>query len=76
MKTYKFPQFNAEITDPTVTVQSVTDNLKEKTCSVDILLTTETAKFGVNLSGFEYETTWEDADIYAWVMVELEKFAV
>jgi hypothetical protein len=76
MKTYKFPQFNAEITDPTVTVQSVNDNLKEKTCSVDILLTTETAKFGVNLSGFEYETTWEDADIYAWVMVELEKFAV
>jgi hypothetical protein len=73
---YKFPQFNAEITDPTVTVQSVNDNLKEKTCSVDILLTTETAKFGVNLSGFEYETTWEDADIYAWVTVELEKFAV
>jgi hypothetical protein len=76
MKTYKFPQFNSEITDPTVTVQSVNDNLKEKTCSVDILLTTETAKFGVNLSGFEYETTWEDADVYAWVMVELEKFAV
>jgi hypothetical protein len=76
MKTYKFPQFNAEITDPTVTVQSVNDNLKEKTCSVDVLLTTETAKFGVNLSGFEYETTWEDADVYAWVTVELEKHEV
>jgi uncharacterized protein YlxP (DUF503 family) len=73
---YKFPQFKAEITDPQIAVQSVTDNLKEKTCSVDILLTTETAKFGVNLSGFTYSDTWEDADIYAWVQVELEKFAV
>jgi hypothetical protein len=76
MKTYKFPQFNAEITDPTVTVQSVNDNLKEKTCSVDILLTNESAQFGVNLNGFTYSDTWEDADVYAWVQVELEKFAV
>jgi hypothetical protein len=76
MKKYKFPQFQAEITNPQIAVQSVNDNLKEKTCSVDILLTTETAKFGVNLSGFEYETTWEDADIYAWVQVELEKYEV
>jgi hypothetical protein len=73
---YKFPQFNAEISDPQIAVQSVNDNLKEKTCSVDILLTTESAQFGVNLSGFTYVDTWEDADVYAWVMVELEKFAV
>jgi len=76
MKTYKLPQFKAEITDPIITLQSVNDNLQEKTCSVDILLTTETAKFGINLSGFTYETTWDDADIDAWVMVELDKYAV
>ena len=73
---YKFPQFNAEITDPIITLQSVNDNIQENTCSVDILLITDSAQFGVNLSGFTYSETWEDADIYAWVMNELEKFSV
>jgi hypothetical protein len=73
---YKFPQFKAEIIDPQIAVQSVNDNLKEKTCSVDILLTTESAQFGVNLNGFTYSDTWDDADVYTWVTVELEKFAV
>ena len=76
MKTYKFPQFNAEITNPQIEVQAVNDSIKDKSCSVDVLLTTDTAKFGVNFSGFMYSDTWEDADIYAWVMVELEKYAV
>lgn len=76
MKTYKFPQFQAELIDPKIEVQAVNDSIKEKSCSVDILLTTDTAKFGVNLSGFTYSDTWEDKDIYAWVIVELEKYAV
>lgn len=76
MKIYKFPQFKAEITDPQIEVQAVNDSIKNKMCSVDILLTTDTAKFGVNLSGFTYADTWEDADIYAWVMVELEKYEI
>ena len=76
MKTYKFPQFKTEITDPQIEVQAVSDSIKDKSCSVDVLLTTDTAKFGVNLSGFTYVDTWEDADIYAWVQVELEKYEI
>jgi hypothetical protein len=76
MKTYKFPQFNVEITDPQVEVVAVNDSIKEKTCDVDILLTTDSAKFGVNLQGFTYVDTWEDDDIYAWVQIELKKYEV
>lgn len=74
--TYKFEQFKTEISNPTVTVVNVNDNLSLKNCSVEVLLTTETAKFGVNLSGFTYTTSWEDTDIIAWVNTELEKYSV
>lgn len=72
--TYKFPNFQAEITDPTVTVQTVTDNIAGKTCTVSILLETAMAKFGVSLDGFSYEITWEDADIESWVAVKLKEY--
>jgi hypothetical protein len=72
--TYTFPQFKVTIDNPTITVQSVTDNVNDKTCSVDILLTTDSATFGVNLSGFSYSDTWEDSDVYAWVELELTNF--
>ena len=74
--TYKFEQFNTEITNPQVEVISVSDNIQGKTCSVDILLTTDTAKFGVTLNGFFYVDSWEDADIIAWVDTELIKYEV
>jgi hypothetical protein len=73
---YKFEQFNVEIDNPTVAVLAVADNLKEKQCSVSILLTTDTAKFGVTLDGFTYVDTWEDSDIYAWGDNELRKYEV
>lgn len=69
-----FPQFNVEIIDPIIEVQNVTDNLQNKACSVDILLTTDSASFGVSLSGFTYSDTWEDSDIEAWVADELIKY--
>jgi len=72
--TLKFEQFKTEITDPTIEVVNVTDNLQEKTCSVSILLSTDSAKFGISLSGFTYSDTWEDADIENWVSLELEKY--
>jgi hypothetical protein len=72
----KFNQFNVEIDNPTVVVLAVADNLKEKECSVSILLTTETAKFGLTLDGFTYSDTWEDSDVYAWVGNELTKYEV
>lgn len=74
--TYKFEQFNVEISNPSIEVVNVTDNLQNKTCSVDVLLTTDSAKFGVNLTGFVYSDTWEDSDVEAWVSVELQKHEI
>ena len=74
--TYKFEQFKTEITNPTIEVVHVTDNLQAKTCSVDIILSTDTAKFGISLNGFEYLSTWEDKDINNWVSLELKKFEI
>jgi len=77
MKTYNFPQFKVKIVNPTIEIQQVNDALTSKTCNVDILLTTDSAKFGVNLQGFTYEVTWEDADIENWVLnVELPKYKI
>ena len=74
--TYKFEQFNAEIVNPTIEVQAVNDNIKQKVCAVDILLTTDTAKFGIQLNGFTYAETWEDEDVFLWVQNELKKYEV
>jgi len=74
--TYKFEQFNVEITNPTTEVKLVNDNIIDKVCSVEILLTTDTAKFGVQLDGFTYADTWEDADVLNWVNEELKKYEV
>jgi hypothetical protein len=76
MATYKFEQFNVEIVNPTIEVQAVNDNIKQKVCAVDLLLTTDTAKFGVQLNGFTYTETWEDEDVYLWVSEELKKYEV
>ena len=75
MANYKFTQFNLEIVNPTWEVKSVTDNY-DSTCSVEIVLSTDTAKFGVSLSGFTYNETWEDADIFAFVPQALKEFEV
>jgi hypothetical protein len=76
MATYKFEQFKVEITNPTTEVKLVNDNIIDKQCSVEILLTTDTAKFGVVLGGFTYVDTWEDADVINWVSLELVKYEV
>lgn len=74
--TYKFEQFNIEIVNPTIEVLSVSDDIKQKTCSVSILLSTDSAKFWVDLNGFTYLDTWEDSEVYEWVEVELKKYEV
>ena len=77
MATYKFEQFNVEITNPTVEVISVSDVINQKTCSVNILLTTDTASFGVTFSDFTYTETWTDEEIIFWVNnVELPKYQI
>ena len=74
--TYKFEQFNVEITNPTIEVVNVIDNINTKVCNVDILLTTDTAEFGVTLNGFTYSETWDDQDVRDWVAIELQKYEV
>lgn len=74
--TYKFKQFNVEIINPTVEVVNVIDNINTKTCNVDVLLTTDTAEFGVTLNGFTYLETWDDADVVNWVGIELQKYVI
>lgn len=75
MATYKFSQFNVEITNPTVEVINVADAINEKTCSVNVVLTTDSATFGISFSGFNYTETWDDEEIILWVNnVELPKY--
>ena len=74
--TYKFENWNVEIIDPLYKVVNVIDNINTKTCNVDVLLITDSAKFGVTLNGFTYSETWDDAEVIDWVSIELEKFAI
>jgi hypothetical protein len=77
MATYKFPQFNVEIIDPTVTVIKVTDDIIGRVCGADVTLTTPSTIFGVNFYGYTYTTDWNDAEIIAWVNdVELPQYEV
>jgi hypothetical protein len=73
---YKFENWNIEIIDPIKQVVNVIDNIENKTCNVDLLLTTDTAQFGVTLNGFTYSETWTDQDVRNWVAIELEKYEV
>lgn len=77
MATYKFPQFNLEITDPVVTVVSVNDLLLESLCNATVLLATDSAKFMVIFYGYEYSSDWNDQQIIDWVNnVELPQYQV
>ena len=51
MATYRFQQFNLDIVNPTVTANEDTIHLQvsKNTISVDVILQTDTAKFGVLL---------------------------
>jgi hypothetical protein len=77
MATYKFSQFNVEIINPSVDILNVTDAINEKTCSVSVLLKTDSASFGVDFPGFTYQITWTDEEIIDWVNnIELPKYEV
>ena len=71
--TIKLENFTATIDVQDVIVTSVNDNVQEKTASVDVLIN---RKYGTNLNGFTYTNSWEDADVLAWVNVDLEKYQI
>lgn len=62
---YKFPQFNVEIIDPVIEIDlnTIQDKAIDKLLSVDVLLSTDTASFGVRAEDMPYVDTWEDDDI-------------
>jgi hypothetical protein len=73
---YKFPQFKVEIVNPTVTVDmtQITDNTVQKELTVNVLLETDTAKFGVSLDEVKYEEVWYDEDVLPLVLERLKDF--
>jgi hypothetical protein len=76
--TYKFPQFQVEITDPAISINlnTISDKAIDKLLGVDVLLTTASAQFGVRAENMPYTDTWDDADIPDMVNIWLAQFAV
>ena len=76
--TYKFPQFQVEITDPAISINlnTITDKALDKLLGVDVLLTTASAQFGVRAEDMPYTETWDDADVPDMVNNWLAQFAV
>ncbi len=76
--TYKFPQFQVEITDPTISINlnTISDKAIDKLLAVDVLLTTASAQFGVRAEDMPYTDTWDDADVPDMVNIWLAQYAV
>jgi hypothetical protein len=76
--TYKFPQFQVEITDPAISINlnTISDKALDKLLGVDVLLTTASAEFGVRAENMPYTDTWDDADVPDMVNIWLAQFAV
>jgi len=76
--TYKFPQFQVEITDPAISINltTISDKAIDKLLGVDVLLTTASAQFGVRAEDMPYTDTWDDDDIPAMVNIWLNQFVV
>ena len=72
--TYTFENPKIEITDPTIEVVNVNDDILNKNCVVSILVTVDNFKAIVKLYDFTYVDTWEDADVIEWVKTKLEEF--
>jgi hypothetical protein len=73
--TYFFERFNGlgtRITDPTMELVFVHDSPKEKRLTAWFRFTSGNVSFDQDFEGFEYPETWEDSDVYAWALQELE----
>jgi hypothetical protein len=76
--TYKFPQFQVEITDPAISINlnTISDKAIDKLLGVDVLLTTASAQFGVRAEDMPYTDTWDDSDIPDMVNIWLAQYEV
>lgn len=71
--TIKLENFSATIDVESVEITSVTDNVKAKTASVNILINNN---YGTTLDGFIYTESWEDSEVLAWANNELNKYEI
>jgi len=76
--TYKFPQFKLEIENPIIYVNlnTIQDKAIDQLLSVDVVLTTDTAKFGVTAQDMPYINTWEDEEVEGMVLNWLKQFEI
>jgi hypothetical protein len=76
--TYKFTQFNVGIENPTITINlnTISDKALDQLLAVDVLLTTDTASFGVRAEDMPYVNTWEDDDVQGMVDIWLVQFEI
>jgi hypothetical protein len=76
--TYKFEQFKVEISNPTIFVNlnTIQDKAIDKLLSVDVVLNTDSAEFGVTASDMPYSDTWEDDDVKGMVLNWLKQFEI
>lgn len=76
MANYKFIFFEETITDPTIEVVYITNDLRNKSVRVDVLLSTPTQDYGVNLDGFTYTSTFTKDEVIEWTFNELTKYEI
>lgn len=79
MATYRFPEFNIDITDPTVTVNPIVNDLDPSTMTLsnDVVLTTANAEFGVKLEQVVIQDlTYTFESLSERVMARLSDFAI
>lgn len=76
--TYKFEQFKIEIVDPIISVNlnTIQDKAIDQLLSVDVVLTTDSATFGVTAIDMPYTDTWEDSEVEGMVVKWLKQFEV
>ena len=76
--TYKFPQFNVQIVNPTIAINlnTISDKAIDKLLGVFVLLITDSAEFGVRAEDMPYVDSWDDADVPDMVNIWLAQFAV
>jgi hypothetical protein len=76
--TYKFPQFNVQIVNPTISINlnTISDKALDKLLAVDVLLTTDAAEFGVRAEDMPYIDSWDDADVPDMVNIWLAQYEV
>jgi hypothetical protein len=73
---YKFENYNIEIIDPTIVrLQYSGEHGSNAMHVVATLETPDGSRFGgIDLGTFEYGKTYEDADVMAWAVNQLETF--